>query len=147
MTTLVTALFALFTMVQTGDVSNSCLDHKALLNLDQQWEQALLERNADFLDRLLADDFIWVHNHASQTDSKESLIGDLKSMTSSGMRSRVSSDVQARVLGQTGVVTGFTVVERTSSVTRYNFMRTYVEVDGRCRLLANHTMAIPKEAD
>lgn len=29
--------------------------------------------------------------------------------------------------------------------TTFNYMRTYVEIDGKCYLIANHTMAIPED--
>ena len=124
----------------------SCLARDALLHRDAQWEQALLESNVDVLTTIMAKDFIWVHDHASMVDTKASLLERASdpSVGASGFpRSRVSSDVEVRVLGSTGVVTGFTVVDRGPTPTRYNFMRTYVEVGGRCVLLANHTMAIP----
>jgi hypothetical protein len=60
-------------------------------------------------------------------------------------RSRISRDVKAIVLGKTAIVTGITVVDRGPSPVTYHFMRTYVEVKGKCLLLANHTMAIPDE--
>jgi hypothetical protein len=138
------------TVVLFGAVANpisaqeSCLDPAALIRLDSMWEKALLESDANFLAPLLAEDFIWVHNHASTVDTKELLLERL-SHGSGDTRSRISSDVVARILGSTGVVTGFTIVDRGPTPTRYNFMRTYVEVSGRCLLLANHTMAIPEE--
>jgi len=124
---------------------DSCLDPAALIQLDAQWERALLESDGDFLATLLAEDFIWVHNHASAVDTKSLLLERLSDPTGD-TRSRVSSDVEARILGSAAVVTGFTVVDRGSTSTRYNFMRTYVEVSGRCLLLANHTMALPEES-
>ena len=58
--------------------------------------------------------------------------------------SRVQSDLEYRILGSTAVVTGYTVTRRArGSSTRFSWMRTYAEVDGRCLLLGNHTMALP----
>jgi hypothetical protein len=130
----------------TGPV-DSCLERDALLELDRSWEQAVLDQDTDHLRTLLAEAFIWVHNHASQTDSKESLIRDVSERDPAVMRSRESSDVDVRVFGQTGVVTGYTAVEREDGFTRYNFMRTYAEKGGACYLLANHTMALPEGED
>ena len=124
---------------------DSCTDPAALIQLDLKWEKALLESDADFLATFVAEDFIWVHNHASSVDTRERLLERTSHGSSGDTRSRISSGVEARVLGSTGVVTGFTVVDRGPTPTRYNFMRTYVEVAGRCVLLANHTMAIPEE--
>ena len=126
----------------------SCLDPGALVQLDGEWERALLESDAERLAAMLADDFIWVHDHASLTDTKSSLLeraSDPAVGATGATRSRVSSDVVARVLGSTGVVTGFTEVDRGPGPTTYNFMRTYVEISGTCLLLANHTMQVPKD--
>jgi hypothetical protein len=125
---------------------DSCLDPAALIQLDAKWERALLDSDADFLATFVAEDFLWIHNHASMVDTRESLL-ERVSATAAGTgdtRSRISSDVVARVLGSAAVVTGFTIVDRGPTPTRYNFMRTYVAVSGRCLLLANHTMAIPE---
>ncbi len=122
----------------------SCIEPENLKNLDSQWEKALLDSNAEFLEAILADDFIWVHNHASMIDSREALLKRTSNPNAPGnTKSRVSKDVKVIVLGSTGVVTGITIVDRGPSPTTYHFMRTYTEVDGKCYLLANHTMAIP----
>ncbi len=145
MCSLAVVLFGL--IAESVSAQESCLDPAALVRLDGEWERALLESDADRLAMMLAVDFIWVHNHASGVDTKASLLkraSDPAVGATGATRSRVSSDVDARVLGSTGVVTGFTVVDRGSSPTRYNFMRTYVEVSGRCLLLANHTMEVPE---
>lgn len=39
-----------------------------LVELDKGWERALLNSEVEFLDNLLAEEFIWVHNHATQID-------------------------------------------------------------------------------
>lgn len=128
-----------------ASAQESCMNPDTLLRLDSEWERALLESDAERLRTLLAEDYIWVHNHASDVDTKASLLeraSDPAIGTAGSARSRTQSDVECRVLGSTGVVTGFTVVDRPEGATRYNFMRTYAEVSGRCLLLANHTMAI-----
>ena len=45
---------------------------KQLLKIDLEWEQALLKSDVKFLERILAEDFIWVHNHAVTIDSRTS---------------------------------------------------------------------------
>ncbi len=49
----------------------------------------LVEPDAKFLHELLADDFIWVHNHASSVLTKAPLLERVESLGSTG-RSRVS---------------------------------------------------------
>lgn len=134
--------------VWPASAQESCLDPEALLRLDAEWERALLESDAELLRTLLAEDFIWVHNHASAVDTRTSLLeraSDPAVGTAGSARSRTQSNVEYRILGSTGVVNGFTVVDRGSRSNRYNFMRTYAEVSGRCLLLANHTMEIPED--
>ncbi|MBM3168472.1 MAG: nuclear transport factor 2 family protein [Bacteroidetes bacterium] len=118
-----------------------------LVDLDKSWERALLNSEVEFLDQLLADEFIWVHNHASLIDGKPEVLSRAKKIRGGqpdDTRNRSSRDQQVVLLGQTAVVSGFTLVDRGPQPTTYHFMRTYVLVDGYWKLLANHTMAIPK---
>ena len=117
-------MFAIILTVPAFSVSGqTCVDSEELARLDGEWEKALLESDTDRLAAMLADDFVWVHNHASSIDTKSSLLersADPAVGATGGARSRVSSDVAVRVLGTTGVVTGFTVVDREeSSVSLY----------------------------
>lgn len=122
----------------------SCLEEAALLQQDAGWERALLEGDTDFLESRLADDFVWVHDHASVIDSRESLLGWVTaSRSGSSTKSREQSEVETRRAGSTSIAMGYTVVNREQGSTRYRFMRTYAEVDGKCLLLANQTMVIP----
>lgn len=128
----------------------SCLDSERLKNLDLKWEKALKESDANFFESLLVDDFIWVHNHASSIDTKESLIKrslESSSGATGNPRSRISKNVETVIVGSTGVITGFTTVDRGSTPILYNFMRTYVEIEGKCFLVANHTMDVPESTD
>ena len=119
-----------------------------LLSLDQGWEKALLESDVSFLENLVAEEFVWVHNHAGLIDGKEAVISRAKKIQSGQQddtRNRTPRDQQVVILGQTGIVSGFTEVDRGPSPTLYHFMRTYTWVDGKWMLLGNHTMAIPQE--
>ncbi len=117
-----------------------------LLELDLGWEKALLESDSEFLEELLADDFIWVHDHASLTDGKDAVVTRAKQIQAGqpdNTKGRVSRDQKVVILGNTAIVSGFTVVDRPPSPMTYHFMRTYTMVDGKYILLANHTMALP----
>jgi ketosteroid isomerase-like protein len=121
---------------------------EVLVQLDLGWEKAVLNSDVDFLENLLAEEFVWVHNHASLIDGKEQAIGRAKRIQAgqeNDTRNRTSRDQQVVILGETGVVSGFTVVDRGPLPTTYHFMRTYSRVDGKWKLLGNHTMAIPEE--
>ena len=127
---------------------DSCLTHENLKQLDASWEKAQLELDMDVLKNLLAEEFIWVHNHASSIDNKSDVLNrvtrGLKNKQRN-TRSRISEKVQAIVDGSTGIVHGYTTVDRGPKPTKYHFMRTYITKNERCLLLANHTMAIPDE--
>uniref|UniRef100_UPI0040475D11 nuclear transport factor 2 family protein n=1 Tax=Algoriphagus sp. TaxID=1872435 RepID=UPI0040475D11 len=118
-----------------------------LVALDKGWERALLNSDVEFLDTLLAEEFVWVHNHASQIDGKAEALNRAKKIRAGQQddtRDRSPRDHQVVILRQTAVVTGFTVVDRGPQPTTYHFMRTYALVAGKWKLIANHTMAIPE---
>lgn len=124
----------------------ACLTAEHLIALDANWEQAQLDSDVEMLDAILADEFLWVHNHATTIDDKAAVLErasrHLENNTPNA-RSRSSRDVTATISGSTGIVSGYTVVDRDPGPVTYHFMRTYVERGGRCLLLANQTMAMP----
>ena len=118
-----------------------------LLELDKGWEKALLASDVKFLESLVADEFIWVHNHAGLIDGKEAVLSRAKRIQSGqadDTRNRTSNNQQVVILGMTGIVSGYTLVDRGPSPTLYHFMRTYAWTAGKWNLLGNHTMAIPE---
>ncbi|OOG75317.1 nuclear transport factor 2 family protein [Algoriphagus sp. A40] len=119
-----------------------------LIELDLAWEKALLTSDVDFLEKILAEDFVWVHNHASLIDGKPEVIARAKRIQAGqadDTKGRASRDQHVVILGETAAVNGFTVVNRGPSPVTYHYMRTYAKVNGEFKLLANHTMAIPDE--
>jgi ketosteroid isomerase-like protein len=119
-----------------------------LVELDKGWEKAFLNSEVAVLEELLAEEFIWVHNHASLIDGKAETLSRAKRIRAGQQddtRNRTPRDQKVVLLGQTAVVSGFTLVDRGPQPTNYHFMRTYALVEGKWKLLANHTMAIPEE--
>ena len=128
----------------------SCLTSENLKVLDASWENALLEINLGFIKKNVSEKFIWIHNHASRIDSKESLLESGQKFVESNTKNsklRIQKDVKIIISGNTGIVTGFTDVIRINGTTSttFNFMRAYAEIDGKCYLIANHTMVIPEK--
>ncbi|MEJ6791655.1 MAG: nuclear transport factor 2 family protein [Lacinutrix sp.] len=125
---------------------DACLNKENLKNLDASWEKAQLELNFDYIKSILADDFIWVHNHANTVDNKSAVLERIKRYINSNnksTKSRISKDVKVIISGKTGIVSGITIIDRGPRPTTYHFMRTYVEINEKCYLIANQTMAIP----
>lgn len=126
----------------------TCMTEESLKQLDAAWEEANLHPDPDFFESTLGSEFIWVHNHGSMVDSKNSVVERAKKQKAAGTtntRSRKQRDVKVAISGNTAMVTGITVVDRGPTPTTYHFMRTYIEMDGKCYLIGNHTMAIPEE--
>lgn len=107
-----------------------------------------MESDVAFLEYLMADEFVWVYNHQGSIDGKDAIVSRDKRIQTGQVGSitcRTSRDQQVVILGSTGVVSGYTVVERGPRPATYHFMRTYAMLNGKIKLLANHTMAIPDE--
>ena len=137
----------LFTLMVLPLMTFSQTSEAQLLELDKGWEKALLTSDVEFLEKLVAAEFIWVHNHAGLIDGKEAVLSRAKRIQSGqadDTRNRTTKDQQVVILGKTGIVSGFTVVDRGPSPTLYHFMRTYAWTAGKWKLLGNHTMAIPE---
>jgi len=140
-------IFLSFFFAANVFAQQDCMTVAYITALDAQWEEANLHPDPDFFESVLAEDFVWVHNHASMIDTKEAVVKRAENQAAKGTsetRSRVQRDVKVAITGPTAVVTGFTVVDRGPTPTRYHFMRTYVSVDGKCLLVGNHTMVVPE---
>jgi len=124
-----------------------CLPPAALIERDAQYEEAMRSGDVPFLQNLLADDYVWVHTLASAIDTKPVVLERLKNQKTAP-KARVTSDVKVQVLGDTAVLRGLSTVDqwnadgKTWRSNRYQFMRTYVNVDGQCKLLAVQTMKV-----
>lgn len=126
--------------------ADSCLDNKPLFELDQRYETAMQQRDGKFLQQLLADEFYWVHNLASLKEGKAELLARIQNEVQP--KARRSHDLSARRLQNTAVVEGLVSVEKwnadgkTFRTSRYQVTRTYVAVNGECKLLAVQSMKV-----
>ena len=134
-----------------------CLTASNLLALDAQYEYSMLNDNYQFFEKNLHTNFVWIHNHATYVqNSRAELVDPMRKRIQENKPSysskRTQEDVQVLTANMTGVVHGYTTVERSSSPRdamgnkigdRYHFMRTYYKENDACYLLSNHTMLIP----
>lgn len=125
-----------------------CTTDEGLRALDQRYEEALRVGDTKFLQALLAEDFIWVHNLASSRESADELIKRLGNPVEI-VQSRQSTRVSIHRLGDAAVLSGVSLVEKgnpdgvSRETLHYQFMRTYVKTaDQQCRLLSVQTMKI-----
>lgn len=140
-------LFAMSATFAMPALAASCLPATDLIEHDRQYEEALRVGNLPFLEAALADNYVWVHTLASQTESKADVLARLKTPPAIPKR-RSTRDVQAHTLGATTVLRGISSVEqwnadgKTWRTNHYQFMRTYVEINGHCKLLSVQTMKV-----
>lgn len=125
----------------------SCLPANDLIEHDRQYEEALRVGNLPFLAAALADNYVWVHSLASQIESKADVLARLATPPTVP-KSRTTRDVQVHTLGAATVLRGVSMVEqwnadgKTWRTNQYQFMRTYVDIGGACKLLSVQTMKI-----
>lgn len=128
-------------------IAAECLQSSRLKALDNQYEEALRVGNVKFLNNLLADDYVWVHNLESDIETKSVLLKRMKEQQEV-TRSRKSHDMTLHRLGDTVVLSGLSSVDKdnpdgkTFRTSRYRFMRTYVAVKEQCKLLSVQTMKV-----
>jgi ketosteroid isomerase-like protein len=140
-------LFSLCCALPLQSFAAPCLPVSDLIQRDQQYEEALRVGDAAFLQAWLADDYVWVHSLASQIETKAVVLARSEH-PAVVPKSRMTSDVHSHVLGDTVVLRGLNTVEqwnadgKTWRSNRYQFMRTYVNVGGACKLLSNQTMKV-----
>ncbi len=126
--------------------ADSCLDKEKLIALDQRYETAVQQADVKFLGQLLADEFYWVHNLASLKENKTQLLTRIQKEEKP--KARRSHGLSVRQLQNTAVVEGLSSVEKwnadgkTFRTSRYQVTRTYVDVNGECKLLAIQSMKI-----
>lgn len=130
-----------------GALAAPCLPVAGLIERDAQYEEAMRVGDAAFLQDWLAEDYVWVHTLASAIDTKAAVLARARKPPVIP-KSRTTSEVQAHVLGDSVVLRGLSTVEqwntdgKTFRSARYQFMRTYVNVGGQCKLLAVQTMKV-----
>ncbi len=86
--------------------------------------------------------------HASLIDGKKAAVARAKRIQggqSNDARNRTSRDRQVVILESTAVVSGYTVADRGPAPVTYHIMRAYALVEGKWKLLGNHTMAVQEE--
>ncbi|WP_373987127.1 nuclear transport factor 2 family protein [Duganella sp. BuS-21] len=122
----------------------SCLSAPALIERDSQYEEALRTGDVLFLQSLLAEEYVWVHSLGSQIETRPGLLARLAKPVV--YKARSTSEVHVHEQGDTAVVRGVSTTEQwnpdgaTWRTNRYQFMRTYVNVAGQCKLLSVQTM-------
>ena len=125
-----------------------CRSENQLFELDRKYENAIQVSDADTLEKLLDDKYIWVHNQLSMVETKSDLITRVSDEAYTPPLSRKSSYQRASRRDQTWVLMGVTEVNHIKPldskpnnirVNRYFFTKTYVHSGRKCRLISSMT--------
>jgi ketosteroid isomerase-like protein len=120
----------------------------ALIQMEQQWNEALKAHNLAWFEKSLADDFTDISSGNGTLSTKEEDIANLK-VDKTVYESLELSNLRARVEGNAGVVTGVNHIKghdeqgKTFDV-RLSFTDTYIRRHGRWQAWASqHTRVRP----
>jgi len=128
-----------------------CKNEEQLHLLDQAYETAILESDVTTLDKVLDDQYTWVHNRVSAIESKQDLIARVTNPSYSKPLSRTPNFQSTYKQDRTWVVTGLSEVNSAKPLAtdpdnirsnRYFFMRTYVRSGKSCRLLLPYSEGV-----
>ncbi|MBX2859393.1 MAG: nuclear transport factor 2 family protein [Cellvibrionaceae bacterium] len=138
----------IFVLLSGETFALPCRNEAQLRELDRRYENAILVSDADTLEKLLDDKYIWVHNQVSMIETKRDLITRVSDDTYAPPLSRKSSYQRASRRDGTWVLMGVTEVNQAKPIesnpnnirmNRYFFTKTYVNTGRYCRLISSMT--------
>jgi len=115
-------------------------DEQVVLEVQRQWMEAIRDKDAATLDRILADDYVYTDSRGGVTNKADSL-RQTQNQTDR-MKAFHTSDETARVYGDMAIVTGRLRVEGVAGGQPYDaevrFTDILARIDGRWRAVAAH---------
>jgi ketosteroid isomerase-like protein len=120
-------------------------NERAIIDLDRKRMRAMVAKDVETLEMLLADDLIYTHSSA-RLDTKRSLIQAMVSGTTV-YTSVEPSDVKAQDLGNTVVLTGIAQIKVVSNgrpnAFGVRFTDVYTRRDGRWQMVTWQSTRLP----
>jgi ketosteroid isomerase-like protein len=117
---------------------------RELINLEQQWGDALVKANLVFLDQILAEDYMFT-SPVGEVLTKAQMLAELKS-GEDVVSSVVNHDMKVRVYGDAAVVTGHSTYKETVQGNdisgEYRWTDTWIRKDGRWQCVADHASRV-----
>ncbi len=117
---------------------------QSVLQLEEQWQQALLTSDVAVLERLYGEDLTYVHSNG-RADNKESYIASIRSGATK-YQSIARDEIKVRVFANTAIVTCHWKVQTLSNGTVGNtdgrYIHVYVKVKGRWQMVAHQSTKI-----
>jgi ketosteroid isomerase-like protein len=132
---------AILAKTQTASVEQE------LMKLENGWADALVKVDLAFLDRILADDYIFT-GADGKVSNKAQEIASVKS-GESVVTSAANDEMKVRVYGNVAVVTGRWTSKQTLKGTdisgQYRWTDTWVKIAGRWHCVAGHSSLIAQK--
>ena len=117
---------------------------KTILNLEQQWQEALLASDVEALDRIYAETLVYTHSNAS-VDTKATYLDSIRSGRTRYL-SLERDDIQVQILGETAIVTCHWKVQSIGNGKRNQtdarYIHVYVRQQGTWRMAAHQSTII-----
>lgn len=115
-----------------------------ILNLEQQWQDALLKADAAALEKIYGEALIYTHSNAS-TDTKASYVAKIKSGASK-YQSLKRDDIKVSIIGDTAIVTTHWLVVSVGGGKTHNtdarYIHVYVKQKGKWQMVAHQSTPI-----
>ena len=116
-----------------------------ILALDQALEEAEARKDFEFLERNIADDYVWTPRSGNQMD-KKTYIGRLRDgrlLSAAPGASITRENVRVRVFGETAVVTAVSNYKSDAQALRISQTAVFAKLGGRWQLVAAHSSVPP----
>ena len=106
------------------------------------WREAVLKQDAAALERLLADDLVYIHA-GGMTQNKTEYIAAVTKGPASHYETFKESDTKIRVYGETAVLTGFVDVKMVNAAPyRVRTLEVYVHKNGSWQLAQKESVRV-----
>lgn len=132
----------------TAEEKKAFIDEQELKEITQQRVDAESRRDITYLSRVYADE-LSIASTEGRVSSKDVALGNMKRTSESIKRSFRLEQTRARVVGDTGIVTGIknigVQIGNQEEKNKVRFTDTYVRRQGNWQLLASHSSRIPPD--
>ncbi len=141
------ACFAHFSSNGLAQTAEPKAAEEAVRKLERAWLDAYEQNNVKTMDEIVAEDFIITFPHG-QKQTKAQLMESIRKPRPTGENSKFRTEkTEARVFGDTVVLTGHVIEESQragkSKTERMLYTDTYVRREGVWQVVASHLSALP----